>query len=135
MPFLAPEVRESLWSQLQSGIISNLQPGETQVNLSLNPPELGQIQLTLTLTGQELAVTAVASRPDVAELATLGVQQLLQTLAQQGVVLTQFQVRLQDLPVSQSTPVFAGTRDKGSEPGPKDSGLPRRRSGEVDRFV
>ncbi len=48
---LAPEVRESLWSQFRSGIISNLVPGESQVSLSLNPPELGQIQLTLHLSG------------------------------------------------------------------------------------
>ncbi len=133
--FLAPEVRESLWGQLRSGIISNLVPGESQVSLSLNPPELGQIQLTLRLSGQELAVTAVATRPEVAELATFGVQQLLQALAQQGLVLTQFQVRLQDQPARQPTPVLAGAREKGSEPGERSPTSSRRRSGEVDRFV
>jgi hypothetical protein len=133
--FLAPEVRESLWSQLRSGIISNLVPGESQVSLSLNPPELGQIQLTLRLSGQELAVTAVATRPEVAEMATFGVQQLLQALAQQGLVLTQFQVRLQDQPARQPTPVLAGAREKGSEPGERSPTSSRRRSGEVDCFV
>ncbi len=132
---LSPEVRESLWAQLQSGIVSNLNPGESQVSISLNPPELGQIQLTLRLSGQELAVTAVATRPEVAELATQGVQQLLQGLAQQGFVLTQFQVRLQEQPTSQAAPVFAGTREKGSESGGKFHAPSRRRSGEVDRFV
>lgn len=133
-PF-APEMRESLWSQLQSGIISNLQPGESQVSLSLNPPDMGQIQLTLRLSGQELAVTAVASRPEVAELATQGVQQLLQALAQQGLVLTQFQVRLQEHPGGLTTAVLAGTREKNSESGEKFPAPHRRRSGEVDRFV
>jgi hypothetical protein len=132
---LSPEVRESLWTQLQSGIISNLNPGESQVSISLNPPELGQIQLTLRLSGQELAVTAVATRPEVAELATQGVQQLLQGLAQQGLVLTQFQVRLQEQPTSQAAPVLAGAREKGSESGGKFPSPSRRRNGEVDRFV
>jgi hypothetical protein len=133
---VAPEVRESVWSQLQSGIISNLQPGENQVSLRLNPPEMGQIQLTLQLSGQDLAVTAVASRPEVAELATQGVQQLLQALAQQGLVLTHFQVRLQDQPHVLTTTNMAGGRDKSSgESGEKPSTFARRRSGEVDRFV
>jgi flagellar hook-length control protein FliK len=131
----APEVRAALWSQLHSGIISNLQPGESQVSLKLNPPELGQIQLTLNLNGQELTVTAVASRPDVAELATQGVQQLLQSLAQQGLVLTQFQVRLQEHPGVQTSSLLAGNREKNSESGEKFPPPSRRRSSEVDRFV
>ncbi len=131
---LPPEVRESLWTQLQSGVTSNLGQGENRVTLNLNPPELGKIQLTLNLSGQELAVTAVATRPEAAELATLGMPQLVQALAQQGLVLTDFQVRLQDQP-QRVSPVLAGARDKGSEPGGNSSTPSRRRSGEVDRFV
>jgi flagellar hook-length control protein FliK len=131
----SPQVRESLWSQIQSGITANLTPGESQVSLNLNPPELGQIQLNLRLVGQELAVVAVASRPEVAELATQGVQQLLQSLAQQGLLLTQFQVRLQDQPVTQAGPGFAGSREKSGDSGEKFPPPSRRRSGEVDRFV
>jgi len=132
---LTPEVRESLWSQLQSGIITNLGPGETKVNVSLNPPELGQIQLTLHLTGQELSITAVTSRPEVAELANLGVRQLLQTLAQQGIVLTQFQVQPRVLPARQDSFVAMNGRQRGNEPGTRFSNSSRRRTGEVDRFV
>jgi flagellar hook-length control protein FliK len=132
---LNPQVRESLWSQIQSGITANLTPGESQVNLSLNPPELGHIQLNLRLVGQELTVVAVANRPEVAELATQGVQQLLQSLAQQGLLLTQFQVRLQDQPLAQTGPGFAGTREKSGDSGEKFPPPSRRRSGEVDRFV
>ncbi len=132
---LTPEARESLWSQLQSGIITNLGQGETKINVSLNPPELGQIQLTLHLTGQELAVTAVASRPEVAELANLGVKQLIQTLAQQGIALTQFQVHPRGLPGRQDALVAMGSRNRGNEPGPRLTNPSRRRTGEVDRFV
>ncbi len=133
---VAPEVRESLWSQLQSGIISNLQPGENQVSLRLNPPKMGQIQLTLNLNGQELTVTAVASRPEVAELANQGVQQLMQALAQQGLVLTHFQVRLQDQPQGLTTVAQSGGREKpGESAGERFPASTRRLSGEVDRFV
>lgn len=133
---LTPEVRASLWYQLQSGIVSNLQPGESQVSLSLNPPEMGQIQLTLHLSGQELAVTAVATRPEIAELATQGVQQLLQNLAQQGLVLTQFQVRLQDQPHVLTAAAQAGGREKSGESGERfTSSSSRQRRGAVDRFV
>lgn len=132
---LSPEVRESLWSQIQSGITANLTPGESQVSLNLNPPELGHLQLNLRLVGQELTVVAVATRPEVAELATQGVQQLLQSLAQQGLLLTQFQVRLQDQPLAQTGPGFAGTREKSGDSGEKFPPPSRRRSGEVDRFV
>ena len=134
-PSFAPEVRAALWSQLQSGIMSNLQPGENQVNIKLNPPEMGQIQLTLNLSGQDLAVIAVASRPEVAELATQGVQQLLQALAQQGLVLTQFQVRLQEQPGVLTSSLLAGNREKNSGSEERFPPPSRRRSREVDRFV
>ena len=82
-----------------------------------------------------MAITAVATRPEVAELATMGVQQLLQALATQGLILTQFQVRLQDQPPRPPSFVFAGNRDKGSETGERFIAPSRRRAGEVDRFV
>jgi hypothetical protein len=133
-PTLPPEVRESLWAQLQAGITTNLDQGENKVTLNLNPPELGQIQLTLNLSGQNLSVTGVATRPEAAALASLGMPQLVQALAQQGFVLTDFQVRLQNQPERPISPVLAGTREKGSAPGGQSSSS-RRRSGEVDRFV
>jgi flagellar hook-length control protein FliK len=134
-PLPPPEVQESLWTQLQSGITTKLGQGENQVTLNLNPPELGQIQLTLNLSGQDLSVTAVASRPEAAELASMGMPQLVQALAQQGMVLTDFQVRLQDQPERPISPILAGARDKGGAAGGNSSTSSRRRSGEVDRFI
>jgi hypothetical protein len=134
-PLTPPEVQESIWTQLQSGITSNLGQGESQVTLNLNPPELGKIQLTLNLSGQNLSVTAVATRPEAAELASLGMPQLVQALAQQGLVLTDFQVRLQEQPERPVSPILAGARDKENAPGGQSSASSRRRSGEVDRFV
>jgi flagellar hook-length control protein FliK len=134
-PLLPPEVRESLWTQLQAGITTNLSQGENQVTLNLNPPELGQIQLTLNLNGQDLSVTAVATRSEAAQLASLGMPQLVQAMAQQGLVLSDFQVRLQDQPDRPISPVLVGARDKDSAPGGNSSTSSRRRSRGVDRFV
>ncbi len=133
-PF-SPDIQEPLWAQLQSGVVSNLSQGENQVTISLNPPDMGQIQLSLQLNGQDLAVTAVATRPEVAAMANQGMPQLAEALAQQGLVLTQFQVHVQGQPGSQVAPVAAGTRQKGSEPEGKLSTSSRRRAGEVNRFV
>jgi flagellar hook-length control protein FliK len=132
---LTPEAQASLWTQLQSGVTANLSQGESKVTISLNPPELGQLQLTLQLNGQELAVSALASRPEVAAVANLGLQQLTQALAQQGLVLTQFQVNLQGQPTSQVTPVVASPRGKGGDTGGNPSASSRRGTSEVDRFV
>ena len=114
-PF-SPDIQEPLWAQLQSGVVSNLSQGENQVTISLNPPDMGQIQLSLQLNGQDLAVTAVATRPEVAAMANQGMPQLAEALAQQGLVLTQFQVHVQGQPGSQVAQVAAGARQKGSEP-------------------
>ncbi len=133
-PF-SPDIQEPLWAQLQSGVVSNLSQGENQVTISLNPPDMGQIQLSLQLNGQDLAVTAVATRPEVAAMANQGMPQLAEALAQQGLVLTQFQVHVQGQPGSQVAQVAAGTRQKGSEPEGKLSTSSRRRAGEVNRFV
>jgi flagellar hook-length control protein FliK len=132
---LPPEAQKSLWTQLQSGVTANLNQGENRVTLNLNPPDMGQIQLTLNLNGQDLAVSAVATRPEVAELAAMGMPQLVQALAQQGLFLTDFQVRLQDQPERPVSSVLAGARDKENAPGGNSSTSSRRRSGEVDRFV
>lgn len=132
---LNPALREAVWSQVQSGILSHLGPGESRVSLQLNPPELGRIHLTLQLNGQELAVTAMASRPEVAEMAAQGASQLLQSLAQQGVVLTQFQVQVHPAPGLKAPAAYAGNREKGGGTGDRHPADGRRRLSEVDRFV
>jgi hypothetical protein len=94
--YLTPEVREALWAQVQSGVLGNLRPGENQITLTLDPPDLGKLNLTLNLKGETVEVTAITSHSAVADAATAGVQQLAQALNQQGLILTQFQFHHQD---------------------------------------
>ncbi|MDI6854740.1 MAG: flagellar hook-length control protein FliK [Deltaproteobacteria bacterium] len=130
----SPEVRQAFWSQIESAILGNLRPGENRLNLLLNPPHLGRIELIFNLKGEELAVTALMSRPEVAHLAGAGVEQLAQTLSQQGLVLSQFQVQ-----VRAAAPEAFGSSGAQREM-PKreqDAGdaARRRRTSRVDRFV
>ena len=144
-PILTPEAREALWSQVQSGIMSNLKPGENQVTLTLNPPEMGKLHLTLNVRGEMVEVTAVTSHSAVAEAGTAGVQQLAQALSQQGLILTQFQFHHQDEAAKGQTQ-FAFSQNSGDQrqAGKKEDTdkweqptLPRRRRGNggIDLFA
>lgn len=103
---LTPEAREALWTQVQNGILGNLKPGENQVTLTLNPPEMGKLNLTLNVKDGMVQVSAITSHSAVAEAATAGVQQLAQALTQQGLTLTQFQFHHQDEAPGQSNLAF-----------------------------
>lgn len=143
--FLTPEAREALWSQVQNGILGNLRPGENQVTLTLNPPEMGKLHLTLNVKGEMVEVTAISSHPAVAEAGTAGVQQLAQALNQQGLILTQFQFHHQDEAVKDQTNfAFSQTSGDQRQTGKKDNAdkweqptTPRRRrgAGGIDCFA
>lgn len=135
--YLNPEMRQAMWSQLQEGILSNLSPGETQVKLSLQPPELGQVLLTLNVKDNFVEVTAATTRPEVAQMATAEIQQLVQSLSQQGLILTQFQMQVQD---GGDRPLLAlsGQRQAGKKDGEsKDKDVTEKISqvGQVDCFA
>lgn len=137
-PYLTPEVKEGLWAQLQAGVVDNLRAGENRVSLQLSPPELGEVQLTLNLKGEFVQVVAVTARPEVAQIATAQVQQLVQALNQQGLILSQFQVQIQEAPGRQTVVAASGQRDSGrreTESGDGGKTMSRRRSGQLDFFV
>lgn len=113
--YLTPEAKEAIWTQVQSGILGNLRPGENQITLTLNPPDLGKITLTLNVRGETVEVTAVTSHAAVAEAATTGVQQLAQALTQQGLTLTHFNFHHQDeAPHGQTQLAFS--QNQGGDP-------------------
>lgn len=135
---LTPEVRQAFWSQVEAGILGHLRPGESRLSLALDPPQLGQIELLINLKGEELAVTALISRPEVANLAGTGVEQLAQALSQHGLLLSQFRVQ-----TPESLPGLLQPFSAGVSPGSKKEGLAangdspqrRRTAHRVDRFA
>jgi hypothetical protein len=133
---MSPEVRQAFWSQLEAGILGNLQPGESRLNLVLDPPHLGQIELVLNLKGGDLAVTALITRPEVAHLAGAGVEQLVQALSQHGLILSQFQVRVREGGPDPVSLLAAEQKMMGKKEQDSRNGEPaRRKAGRVDRFV
>jgi hypothetical protein len=137
-PYLTPEVKEGLWAQLQAGVVDNLRPGENRVSLQLTPPELGEVQLTLNLKGEFVQVVAVTARPEVAQIAAAQVQQLAQALNQQGLVLSQFQVQIQEAPGRPMVAAASAQRDpdrRETESGDGGKTMSRRRAGQLDFFV
>jgi flagellar hook-length control protein FliK len=123
---LTPEAREALWSQVQTGVLGNLRPGENQITLTLNPPEMGKLNLTLNVKGAMVEITATATHPAVAEAATAGVQQLAQALNQQGLILTQCQFHLQDeAPQGQTQFAFSQSSEDQRQAGKKDANSDR----------
>jgi hypothetical protein len=143
-PFLSPEAKEAIWSQVQSGIMGNLRPGENQITLTLNPPDLGKLHLTLNLKGETVEVMAVTTHPAVAEAAATGVQQLAQALSQQGLTLTHFNFHHQDeAPQGQAQLAFfqnsGGQQKQEGQKEPdkwENPAAPRRRAnGSIDCFA
>uniref|UniRef100_A0A7C3WQF3 Flagellar hook-length control protein FliK n=1 Tax=Desulfobacca acetoxidans TaxID=60893 RepID=A0A7C3WQF3_9BACT len=134
---IGPEVRQAFWSQVEAGILRHLRPGESRLSLVLHPPHLGQIELLLNLKGEDLAVTAMISRPDVAYLAGAGVEQLVQALSQHGLVLSQFHVQLQAGPPGSLgfSALKGGTGGKKEGVTVSGETFRRRRTEGVDRFV
>ena|GEM_PF-5599996 len=85
---------EQLHQQLKNGIFNHLQPGQTQVRLALNPPNLGELNLNLSLKGNLLRVVAETSNPAVAQAMEGRLAELQQSLGLQGLALEEFSVCL-----------------------------------------
>ena len=78
--------------QLQQGILSAAQSGSSQLRLALNPPNLGQLQVNLSLRGDVLQATVVTGNSSVAAAVNTNLADLQQTLAQHGLNLQHVQV-------------------------------------------
>lgn len=135
---MTPASRQAVWSQIENAVLQHLQPGRTQVSLTLTPPELGRVELTLTLQGERLLVQALVSRPEVAQLAQTQVEHLVQALTRQGLILSQFQVHVPPASPPLVAAATAGDRPgfKRPEEGPSDHGTSRQRKTQgVDFFA
>ncbi|MDD3581820.1 MAG: flagellar hook-length control protein FliK [Desulfobacca sp.] len=85
---------EQLHQQLREGIFRNLQAGQSQVRLALNPPNLGELNLNLSLKGNLLRVVAETTNPAVVQAMEGRLAELQQSLALQGLALEEFSVCL-----------------------------------------
>jgi flagellar hook-length control protein FliK len=81
--------------QVESGIYKNLNEGAKQLTLRLDPPELGKLNLQLTVRGQEVSVVLKAENADAGRMLQENLHQLRQTLEDQGLKVGKMEVQTQ----------------------------------------
>lgn len=81
--------------QVESGIFKNLSEGTKQLTLRLDPPDLGKLNLQITVRGQEVNVVLKAENADVGRMLQENMHQLRQTLEDQGLKVGKMEVQTQ----------------------------------------
>ena len=81
--------------QVESGIYRNLSEGTKQLTLRLDPPELGKLNLQITVRGQEVNVVLKAENADAGRMLQENMHQLRQTLEDQGLKVNKLEVQTQ----------------------------------------
>lgn len=81
--------------QVESGIFRNLSEGTKQLTLRLDPPDLGKLNLQITVRGQEVNVVLKAENADAGRMLQENMHQLRQTLEDQGLKVGKLEVQTQ----------------------------------------
>lgn len=81
--------------QVESGIYKTLNEGAKQLTLRLDPPELGKLNLQITVRGQEVSVALKAENADAGRMLQENLHQLRQTLEDQGLKVGKMEVQTQ----------------------------------------
>jgi flagellar hook-length control protein FliK len=108
-PSAAAEIetqRDSILRQIRFA----LEPKGGQVQMRLQPPELGRLSLHMHVTGERVELTIEAERPEVTALLGNHTESLRQTLAAIGLTISQFTVR--------TDPDDRGQRHGAADPDP-----------------
>lgn len=87
--------RQEIFSQVEQGMLRQLQDGSRQMTLHLDPAELGQLTLVLSVKGGEVRALIRAENPETTALLSEQMQQLRQTLEEQGLKVAQLDVETQ----------------------------------------
>jgi len=86
---------QSVLRQVESGIYRNLGEGTKQLSLRLDPPELGKLNLQLTVRGQDVSVVFKAETADAGRVLQENLVQLRQVLENQGLKVSKMEVQTQ----------------------------------------
>ena len=81
--------------QVESGMLRNLGEGTKQLSLRLDPPELGKLNLQLTVRGDEVKVVFKAENADTGQLLQENLGHLRQALESQGLKVGKMEVQTQ----------------------------------------
>jgi len=79
--------------QVQSGILTNMGQGVKQLTLELTPETLGKLNVMLTVKGKEVQAVIKADTPEAEKVLSDNLQQIKQTLENQGLTVSKLEVR------------------------------------------
>lgn len=80
-------------SQVESGILRNLGQGVKQLTLELTPDTLGRLNVMLTVKGKEVQAVIKAESPQAERMIAENLQQIKQSLENQGLTVSKMEVR------------------------------------------
>lgn len=92
---LARSFRQEIFSQVESGILQNAQNGARQLALQLNPGELGQLTVLLSVRQGEVSATIRTENQDTASVIREQLAELKATLEAQGLKVKDLDVQTQ----------------------------------------
>lgn len=142
---LAPSVGSTVWSQAVGEKIVWMAAGAQQTaSLTLNPPNMGPLQIVLNVTNDQATASFFSAQPEVRQALEAAFPKLREMMSDAGIQLGQATVSA-DTPRQNDTPErqpqrlampFAGTND-ASHPGLQPIPVPLRQSGRglVDTFA
>ena len=92
---LAKSFRQEIFSQVESGILQNSQNGARQLTLQLNPGELGQLTVLLSVRQGEVSATIRTENQDTSSVIREQLVELKASLEAQGLKVKELEVQTQ----------------------------------------
>jgi len=92
---LEPELAARALRQVESGILKNMGQGRTQLVLRLDPPDLGKLNMVLSVKDGEVSAVFRAETSDAQRVISEQLSQLKQHLEQQGIRVGKMEVQTQ----------------------------------------
>jgi len=80
-------------SQVESGILRNMGQGVKQLTLELTPDNLGKLNIMLTVKGKDVQAVIRADSPEAEKVLAENLQQIKQSLENQGLTVSKMEVR------------------------------------------
>lgn len=80
-------------SQVESGILRNMGQGVKQLTLELTPDNLGKLSVMLTVKGKDVQAVIRADSPEAEKVLAENLQQIKQSLENQGLTVSKMEVR------------------------------------------
>lgn len=100
--------RREIFSQVEQGMLRQLQDGSSQMTLRLDPAELGQVSLLLTVKGGEVRALIRADNPEATAAISEQMSQLRASLEEQGLKVADISVETR-LPQDTTNGEWSGT--------------------------